>query len=166
MNRTQVTSARFIVTGEAITRIARERWREGSYAGALNLLECCIGITMAQCLAILAGRARLEGQNDDVNLVEDDWTPPDEYPTFADVAGVPGVAASDDGGGFGVSATSAGGGVNHHSSAGTPGDNLNRHWRCQILTKLRPHVEGGCQPRLVPRQFNSLPDCTSLQWLQ
>lgn len=83
--RTFTSTARFVVTGEFITRQARTLWQEGEYRKALDLLECCEGIDMNQCIAILMGRNALDGQNDDVRLIEDQWQPPDGYLSFYDV---------------------------------------------------------------------------------
>lgn len=66
------------VAGEFITEHARNLWEERSFAKALDLLDCLIGITKEQQEEILFGRAQLIGVNN-VELVTDEWTPPEHY---------------------------------------------------------------------------------------
>lgn len=71
-------TAHFSVSGEFMTNHARALWLERRYAKALDVLGCLIGATRDQHEDILFGRARLEGTND-LELVPDNWTPPDGY---------------------------------------------------------------------------------------
>jgi hypothetical protein len=71
-------TASFSVSGEFITNHARERWAEGAYSKAMDVLECLEGATHEQHLEILFGSKKLVGIND-VDLVDDDWDPASEY---------------------------------------------------------------------------------------
>lgn len=85
MSRVALTSARFVITGEFITQQARTFWQEGQFEGAVDLLKCCDGMNMEQCMGIIMGTHKLTGQNDSILLVEDTWEKPDEYPSLSDV---------------------------------------------------------------------------------
>lgn len=78
--------ARFSITGEFITRQARALWQEGSFKKAINLLECLEGEGAGLDLyeKILEGKMQLTGVNE-LELAEDNWTPPDNYPRMADI---------------------------------------------------------------------------------
>jgi hypothetical protein len=71
-------TASFSISGEFITNHARERWSEGAYAKAMELLECLKGATHEQHLEILFGKKKLIGVNE-LDLVDDDWDPASEY---------------------------------------------------------------------------------------
>lgn len=53
----------FVVEGEFITEHARALWKEGKPDRALRLLETLQGMTQAQMLDVLEGRARLTGDS-------------------------------------------------------------------------------------------------------
>lgn len=71
----------FSVTGEFITNKVRDLWQEREFAKAFDVLDCCIGITKDQQIAVIDGRSKLVGVND-VELVDDDWQRPDGYCSF------------------------------------------------------------------------------------
>lgn len=76
------STAHFSISGEFITDHARNLWQERKFAKAFDLLGCLIGATREQHEAIIFGKAKLTGVND-VELEEDDWTPPEGYATFS-----------------------------------------------------------------------------------
>lgn len=77
------SSAFFSVSGEFITEHARNRWAEGAYVKAMDLLDCLEGATHEQKQEILFGTKKLVGVND-VDLVDDDWKPGEgiDYPSY------------------------------------------------------------------------------------
>lgn len=74
----------FSIQGEFITERARELWEEGEYKQAMDVLDCLIGSTLEQRIEIIEGRKKLIGVND-LDLVSDDWTPPEGYATFQEM---------------------------------------------------------------------------------
>jgi hypothetical protein len=74
----------FSIQGEFITERARELWEEGEYKQAMDVMGCLIGSTLEQQISIIEGRAKLIGVND-LDLVSDDWTPPEGYATFSEM---------------------------------------------------------------------------------
>lgn len=83
--RKQIGTAHFTITGEFMTNHARELWQEYKFSKVWSLLDCLIGITREQQEAILLGKKKLIGENN-VELVDDDWTPPDGYASFKEAA--------------------------------------------------------------------------------
>lgn len=81
--RTQRSTVHFSITGEFMTKQARDFWREAEYGRAFELLDCCIGINREQQEQIIQGTAKLEGVNK-VFIVPDSWEPDDReyYPTL------------------------------------------------------------------------------------
>jgi hypothetical protein len=76
--RRKLDDVHFSVTGQTITSFARQLWQEKNFKRAMDLLGCAEGITFVQRVAVIEGRMRLEGVNT-VELVPDDWTPPEMY---------------------------------------------------------------------------------------
>lgn len=88
-----VTTVHFSITGEFVTERARELWFDGWPSKALEVLECVMfegkPISLDLQRDLLSGKKRFEGMND-LSLVDDDWQPPDGYPSFLD-----GIARGD-----------------------------------------------------------------------
>ena len=63
----------FTITGEFITRQARELWAEGAYSKALRLLmDGLHDMTLDVAIKICTGRLKLKGANEYVHAVKDD----------------------------------------------------------------------------------------------
>ncbi len=77
----RVATVSFSVTGEFITEHCRNLWHEGAFKKAFDVLDCMIGMRRDQQIDVIEGRKKLIGVND-VDFVDDDWTPPEGYPTF------------------------------------------------------------------------------------
>lgn len=76
----------FSISGEFITGQARKFWQEAEYKKAFNLLGCLIGITLEQQIAVVEGRKQFTGVNE-LDLVDDDWERPSNYPLFSEMLG-------------------------------------------------------------------------------
>lgn len=76
-----VQTVSFSITGEFVTRHARDLWGEGAFTRAFKILDCMIGMSRQQQIEIIEGRAKLTGTNE-LDFEPDDWQKPDEYPDF------------------------------------------------------------------------------------
>ncbi len=79
----ETRTVHFSISGEFITDQARQFWSEFQFKKAFDLLDCMIGMTKEQQISILAGKNKLVGVND-LDMIEDDWTPPEGYCSFED----------------------------------------------------------------------------------
>ncbi len=83
---TMTSVACFQVHGDFITEHARNLWREGSFKRAFDVLDCMMNDDNSAMrrdlqIDIIEGKRKLEGINN-VDLLDDDWVPPDDYPSF------------------------------------------------------------------------------------
>lgn len=76
-----VSTVCFSISGDFITNHSRDLWAERKFSKAIALLKTLIGFTHEHVESVLFGKSKLEGINN-LDLVEDNWTPPDEYPTY------------------------------------------------------------------------------------
>lgn len=72
------------ISGDFITRQARQFWQECEYSKAYRLLECLMGTTREMHEDVLQGRKKFTGINE-ITLEDDAWTPPKHYATLDEV---------------------------------------------------------------------------------
>jgi hypothetical protein len=74
---TEIKKVHFIVTGEFVTQHARSIVSEERWEDALHfLMTSLVGMTYDHAVNILAGKAKLIGENNNVQMVEDDCPNP------------------------------------------------------------------------------------------
>jgi hypothetical protein len=75
------------IKGESVTTCARDLWREGRFAVALDVLSCTVPPQPLElCLEVIYGRKKYADDGEGAwDVVDDDWTPPADYPALADI---------------------------------------------------------------------------------